>query len=340
MPNEPPSDSPVTDPKNGDKAQINNSEPASVQYDDFGLPIRNARRRSALEEDSAGTNGDAADSVEKKPPSPTKGLSESERIQNAKEAVIREGPEKLEQQVNGHSEPKKEVEQASEPMPYSKPPTSPTAHTRQVSNPRASIISEPSRGHPAVTASEWSHQQLAPQTHKEVSAGDEDDVWQEMPAYAPYDIYNDDNKLVAREAVIEDDDQDFTQLGGAAKGYTRVQMDEDAQSATSMDDNTAYLFKEQGTNVIDEDEGARDPLSQMQTTKGLLTEGQRIAYVGLVRLAMVQMTKELDLLEKTKGTKSVVNLAAEAMQMWSQKMMVRLYGHMDINSSGEPNTSY
>ncbi|KAI9812457.1 MAG: hypothetical protein M1827_004688 [Pycnora praestabilis] len=179
--------------------------------------------------------------------------------------------------------------------------------------------------------SEWSHQQIVPQrVTNEIIKEHED--WQDMPAFAPYDLYDDDGKLVAREAVESDDEAAaYGGLGGAGKGYTRVQVDEDAQSATSMDENTKYLFKETGTNVVDEHEEQRDPLAQLQATKDLLTEGQRIAYVGVARLAMVAMVDDLDI-EGTRGTKKELRVAQEAMKMWSQKMMVRLYAHMEINS--------
>jgi hypothetical protein len=60
-----------------------------------------------------------------------------------------------------------------------------------------------------------------------------------MPAYALYDMYDDDNRLIAREARDSGDEGDaYAGLGGAGGGYTRVQLDEDAQSATSLDENT------------------------------------------------------------------------------------------------------
>ncbi|KAI9866494.1 MAG: hypothetical protein M1813_001045 [Trichoglossum hirsutum] len=185
-------------------------------------------------------------------------------------------------------------------------------------------------------ASEWSHQQIVPQKLESHKRDEDEDEWQDMPAFAPYDIYDDDNKLVAREEIESEDwATAYEGLGGAGKGYTRVNVDDDAQSATSMDENTKYLFKEQGTNVADEDDEQRNPLSQMQATKDLLTEGQRIAYVGVCRLAMVSMSKELESIESTKGTKKEVGLAAESMSKWSQKIMVKLYVHMDISPPGE-----
>ena len=182
--------------------------------------------------------------------------------------------------------------------------------------------------------SEWSHQHIAVQ--EEPQPTPEQEEWQVMPAYATYDMYDDDNRLIAKEALESGDEGDaYAGLGGAGKGYTRVQLDEDAQSATSLDENTKYLFKESsGTGAGEfEDEEARDAVSQMQATKDLLTEGQRIAYVGMTRLIMSIMLDEITVMAAVKGSKKEVRLAAEAMHMWSQKMMVRLYAHMDISSA-------
>ncbi|KAI4117158.1 MAG: hypothetical protein LQ345_002538 [Seirophora villosa] len=179
----------------------------------------------------------------------------------------------------------------------------------------------------------WSHQALAPRKEEKVLQH-ESEEWQDMPALAQYDLYDDDGRLIAREARDSDDEANaYTGLGGAGKGYTRVQIDEDAMSATSMDENTNYLFKPKEGEVIDDDDAQRDPMAQMQATKHLLTEGQRIAYVGITRLAMATMIKELEDIEATKGAKKEIRLAVEAMKMWSQQMMVRLYLHMEIDSS-------
>ena len=180
--------------------------------------------------------------------------------------------------------------------------------------------------------SAYSHQVLAPHKAEEESTKEEE--WQNMPAFAPYDLYDDDGKLVAREARDSDNEADaYIGLGGAGKGYTKVQLEEDAQSATSLDDNTDYLFKPKGTDLIDEDEDQRDPLAQLQATKDLLTEGQRIAYVGVTRLAVAKMLNEMNEIESTKNTRKGRNSAIESMKMWGQQMMVRLYMHMEINSS-------
>ncbi|KAI0489660.1 hypothetical protein F4859DRAFT_509246 [Xylaria cf. heliscus] len=183
--------------------------------------------------------------------------------------------------------------------------------------------------------SEFSHQQLTSTKEKEDEDGDEDDGWQTMPAYAPYDIYDDDNRLIAKEHnPDEDDTYGYAGLGGAGKGYTRVIDDEDAESETSMDDNTRYLFNNvKSTSMTEMDEEQRDAVSQLQATKDLLTEGQRIAYVGIARLEMAGMVKDVEHVDRLKRAKKDVQLAVEALKMWSQKIMVRLYAHMDISSA-------
>ncbi|UKZ77645.1 hypothetical protein TrVFT333_005369 [Trichoderma virens FT-333] len=176
---------------------------------------------------------------------------------------------------------------------------------------------------------------LRRQEEKEEKKEDDDGGWQEMPSYARYDMYDDDDRLIAREHdADEDETYGYAGLGGAGKGYTRVIMDEDAESATSMDEHTQYLFKNPNGTSIGEDDEARDAVSQMQATKDLLTEGQRIAYVGVVRLEIVNMVKEAEKLQVTaKSAKKQVVMGAEAVKMWGQKMMIRVYAHMDISDA-------
>ncbi|EFQ28852.1 hypothetical protein CGRA01v4_10301 [Colletotrichum graminicola] len=220
--------------------------------------------------------------------------------------------------------PVKLVDKADEPGLKGAEPTPPKAHDhhRDMSTASNGLISE------------FSHQQLT--SNKKEEDDKEDDEWQTMPSYAPYDIYDDDNRLVAKEYTAEEEEEKYGYggLGGAGKGYTRVVMDDDVESATSMDDNTQYLFKEvKGTGIGEDDSEARDAVSQMQATKDLLTEGQRVAYVGLTRLEIHNMVKAAESVEHTRSTKKEVNMSAESTKMWGQKMMVRLYSHMDISSA-------
>jgi hypothetical protein len=334
MPNDP-----ASDPPNSEKPEPTESgekPKPGIEYDDFGLPIRKPRPRTP----QAQSDSEEDDFKDAEPK-----LTNKENVELPKrgtvivEDVPRKTPEKMraeEEQVvvvNGRTEAEKGTEEgrkANEKLPEATEPAG--THQRNISVGQRNSLAY---GQQTIAVSEYSHQQLAPQTQQDKTKDDFDDgEWQTMPAYARYDMYDDDNRLIAKENADELEDMSgYGNLGGAAKGYTRVIMDDDVESQTSMDDNTAYLFKEKGTTLYDEDEAARDPLAQMQTTKNLLTEGQRIAYVGLVRLAMVEMQAKTARFERTRGTKKVVDMLQETNQMWSQKMMVRLYSHMDINES-------
>lgn len=186
--------------------------------------------------------------------------------------------------------------------------------------------------HGATGMSEWSHQRLTQQQDSDEETESEGE-WKPMPALGEMDYYDDYGRLVARGSKEEDDDAVYSGLGGSGKGYTRIQLDEDAQSATSMDEDTSYLFKEAHSNSVGVDDDTRDPTSQLQATKDLLTEGQRIAYVGVVRLAIYEMTKELEDIQPTKASKKALQDAVDSMKKWGQAVMVRLFNHMDIDSA-------
>ncbi len=176
-------------------------------------------------------------------------------------------------------------------------------------------------------ASPWSHQQIVAQPESEEPS--QEDVeraekWQDMPAIAQFDIYDEETgKIIARarSKSLEGDE-----MADSSLGYTRVTTDDDAQSATSMDEETRYLFSEEQLD----DDAARTPLSQMQATKEFLTEAQKVAYIALCKLAMMDMIKDTSR-AKTKE----VRFATESMVLWSQKMMMRLYSHMDITPQGD-----
>ncbi|KAF2421032.1 DUF726-domain-containing protein [Tothia fuscella] len=317
-----------------------------VELDDFGLPIRPKKSRRPVAD---AEDGEGRDMPEQEPSSTESSSAYEDAIGTPAEPAEKSSgvKEKLEAskdgaKENGHepsqgkhsrenSESKIDTKKASSgrttPEPQDHKPT-----LSQDTTIRKSIIGASPEKHHGQAVSEWSHQVLVPQD--QVPDTEEEEKWEAMPAYAPFDIYDDRGKIIAHEQDDSGDEKvEYGTLGGAGKGYTRVQLDEDVQSVTSMDDNTAYLFKETGTNVAEEDDDLRDALSQMQATKEMLTEGQRIAYVGIVRLAMVEMVKELEAVEKTRGTKKVQELIMELLQKWSQKMMVRIYSHMDVESA-------
>ncbi|KAK4058362.1 hypothetical protein OIO90_000520 [Microbotryomycetes sp. JL221] len=102
--------------------------------------------------------------------------------------------------------------------------------------------------------------------------------------------------------------------------YTRLELDDDPQE-DEISMRTQYLFNE--------DKGMT-PLSQMQATKTLLTEGQRIAYVGLCKLVTREMIQTLAI--AAKGASELVQ-SRDSARAWALKIMGRLYRHMEVDSA-------
>ncbi len=125
--------------------------------------------------------------------------------------------------------------------------------------------------------------------------------------------------------------------------YTRLRLDEDEESE-EVHMRTKYLFNE---------DKAMTPLSQMQATKELLTEGQRIAYIGLCQLIAVRMLRDAGRgwegsnlkgkggstmglgKGKGKGKGKVEVPVVESAHIWMLKIMARLYQHMELERDGE-----
>jgi hypothetical protein len=128
-----------------------------------------------------------------------------------------------------------------------------------------------------------------------------------------------------RTKGVQEDDSD----------YTRLRLDEDEESE-EVHMRTKYLFNE---------DKAMTPLSQMQATKELLTEGQRIAYVGLCQLVARGMVRDAGrgwegwkakgLKNKLKGKGKEEVPVVESANIWMIKIMARLYQHMEVLREGK-----
>ncbi|KAK7063613.1 DUF726-domain-containing protein [Favolaschia claudopus] len=116
-----------------------------------------------------------------------------------------------------------------------------------------------------------------------------------------------DDTGVEWRAKVEQNESDYTRLRG---------VEEDESDEVHM--RTKYLF--------DEDK-AMTPLSQMQATKNLLTEAQRIAYVGLCALITQEMAQSMK-----RPNRKEFKAAIQNMDLWALKIMGRLYYHMELET--------
>ncbi|KAG2022406.1 DUF726 domain-containing protein [Coprinopsis cinerea AmutBmut pab1-1] len=166
---------------------------------------------------------------------------------------------------------------------------------------------------------------------------DDDDGWQDMPIVRDDDPncdldeedkrkyhYQPSSKVSttanATGNLIDFDDEGNewrSKLDQNEREYTRLRVREEDE-ADEVHLRTKYLF--------DEDK-AMTPLNQMQATKNLLTEAQRIAYVGLCSLTSREMVQTL----KATNRKELKS-AAQHMELWMLKIMGRLYYHMELET--------
>lgn len=301
----------VPDPSG--RAEI--SPPVTPAVDEFGLPIRtrpvNNNRYSLHRDDNDDhhhDNENASDSLIPLTEAKSRAIAEDKR-QDAKAISSSD----------------------LQPQAQTSPEDASASSSAQINGSSGTVTNQSK-----LKVSEWSYQHMNASGGEEDEEDEEDDGgWKDMPALGALDYYDDCGHLVAKAGGEEEsDDVVYQGLGGAGKGYTRVLLDDDAHSTTSLDEDTGYLFKEPQSNALglDDDDDPRDPLSQLQTTKELLTEGQRIAYVGLTRLMIFTMINEVKTVPYTRPTKKYYSESIDALTKWGQKIMMRLYMHMDISS--------
>ncbi|KAG8827924.1 hypothetical protein FRC19_011072 [Serendipita sp. 401] len=203
----------------------------------------------------------------------------------------------------------------------------------EINRPADYNIQPPPYSRSAVTANSSS-------SWAEANEEDDDDFWQEMEVVRKEDsadgLDEEDQKKYhyvspkrfthsdVGNATGVNDDVDYkgqqwrtknANMSADEMDYTRLRIDEDYDTE-EVHLRTKFLF--------DEDK-AMTPLAQMQATKDMLTEAQRIAYVGVCYLSAREMLVGL----KRVGRKELQG-AIEGLEIWSLKIMGRLYYHMEI----------
>lgn len=171
---------------------------------------------------------------------------------------------------------------------------------------------------------------------------DDEDGWQDMPIIRagdnPLGLDDEDAK---RYHYVEPQNRRADEHAGNATGHLmdyddrgnewRSKLDQDEEDYTRLrldDDDDGDEVHLRTRYLFDEDK-AMTPLSQMQATKNLLTEAQRIAYVGVCALAAREMVITL---RKAGGRE--LKPAISNLELWSLKIMGRLYYHMELETAG------
>ncbi|ODV98269.1 hypothetical protein PACTADRAFT_53607, partial [Pachysolen tannophilus NRRL Y-2460] len=171
-----------------------------------------------------------------------------------------------------------------------------------------------------------------------------------MATELEYDMYNEKGELMNRQHNPFDDILQNQHHDSASLGYTRIAAEEQATKFKNIDKGFEFLLNKENSNLkklhkqdqisannndmesSDEDETI-SATNQLATTKSMLADYQKIAYVGLVKLVIVEMATDLALIEGSSSVKMQKKLSAAHgnFQNWSIKMMERLYEHMELS---------
>lgn len=205
-------------------------------------------------------------------------------------------------------------------------------------------------------------------TESQCSTDDESD-WEEMEGTNTETVYDDKGRVLVtdklnekqRALLIDNDDQKSNVTTSFA--YTRIDEEEQAEKYHTIDRKTDFLFEaalnakhrvKSPEDFLNEDQNdenftidniyneANDSTNQLATTRSLLNETQKFAYVGLMRLVVNDMATELmkltlasQSLEKVNSRSSQkflkrMNTNQNDFNQWSVEITNKIYEHLQL----------
>ncbi|CAN3475210.1 probable lipase Mil1p [Diutina catenulata] len=150
----------------------------------------------------------------------------------------------------------------------------------------------------------------------------DDKNWKTMEAFTETEYYNEKGDLEFQNT--------FNMMADHAtsQGYTKIDTAEQVAKYSEMDKQTDFLF-----TSADENDDIVDSMETLESTKDMLTEAQRYAYVGIVKLITVEMATDLAKLKLHTSSKIARQLAQgqKNFSNWTMYVMDKLYGHMSLS---------
>lgn len=179
----------------------------------------------------------------------------------------------------------------------------------------------------------------------------EDKNWKVMLAFTETDYYNERGEL-------EFSQRNFDSLANlaVAQGYTKIDTEEQVAKYREMDRQTDFLFDshaktkapgeakmylkedlalEHVHQVHDldyDDEDIVDSMETLEHTKDMLTEAQRFAYVGIVKLLTVEMATDLAKLKLHTSSRIArqLSMGQKNFSNWTLYVLDKLFSHMAL----------
>lgn len=199
-----------------------------------------------------------------------------------------------------------------------------------------------------------SHAELQPKEKEVILEAPKDDdffssnaaTWKDMRTITDMDYYDERGQLeFAKGGPIFDSFEN--------RGYTKIDTEEQVAKYSELDAKTDFLFKlnrdaskkiidkleEEEEDVdnftnddMDEVDDNLDSTDTLATTKGMLSDSQKFAYVGIIKLISVDMATELATLRTCSTNKiaKTLSFGQRNFSNWTQYVITKLYDHLDL----------
>lgn len=158
--------------------------------------------------------------------------------------------------------------------------------------------------------------------------------WKSMKKVAEENYYDEMGNL-----EFSQDNRPFSHRD--TRGYTRIDTEEQLNKYAKLDKKTDFLFEIQTSKdkKIDQNEEdfdyGDDNIDSEETlagTRGMLTDSQKFAYIGIVKLIIVDMATDLAKLNQKTNNKVAKKLATGQKNFanWTMYIMSKLVDHLEI----------
>lgn len=127
------------------------------------------------------------------------------------------------------------------------------------------------------------------------------------------------------------------------RGYTKIDTEEQTNKYADLNKKTNFLFdiqnpkedllaKDDDDEIFDRGDEAIDSDETLAGTRGMLTESQKFAYIGIVKLITVDMATDLAKLNQKTTTKMARKLSTiqKNFANWTLYIMSKLVEHLDL----------
>ncbi|KAI5954832.1 hypothetical protein KGF57_003856 [Candida theae] len=185
-----------------------------------------------------------------------------------------------------------------------------------------------------------------PKLHPESQEDDffSESNWKEMKTISDMDFYNDKGELQYKS----ESGHDFIHNNNVHFGYTKIDTEEQVNKYAALDKKTDFLFKNathkprtygeknvlfdaEDDEEFDNDDEV-DPNEALTDTKDMLSDSQRLAYVGMAKLITVDMATKLVMVQFGTSSKLAKQMSESQKHFsnWSSSTSLKLYDHLGL----------